>query len=386
MHSTWLCSENTSKIALFTIACTVLIAHATSFNPNAETSVTTSTSSLSSEAGTTPEQHVNSLADEIEHEEFIDTDSQQPHSRRKRLIWITDDGRLALPPGTSLTFTPTIAMPLVRHPPEGFFSNLTISFPVTIDFDKLGLTDNQNPLGDLPPIFARSFGHSAGEMLGGYMSKLLHLKRKRDLSNQNMIPRTTTNGNFKINEHSRYDGDNDEQMPQLPERFKHIFHGGERVILYGVVEDFLATFGMNGKACLLRTICEIHSRTVDHYGVFGEMAKLFLTVTRSPFSDLIPEYVKAQEIGEGRTAPGECFPYYKDCPRSVFKAMQKHKYRESQHGEYHEQEVEEITKSSQIAAADILDQQIVNDDPNPENNEIKRESIKIRKANSLYRM
>lgn len=54
-----------------------------------------------------------------------------PHIRKKRLIWITDDGRLALPPGTSLTFTPTIAMPLVRHPPEGFFSNLTISFPVT---------------------------------------------------------------------------------------------------------------------------------------------------------------------------------------------------------------------------------------------------------------
>lgn len=50
-----------------------------------------------------------------------------------------------------------------------------------------------------------------------------------------------------------------------------------RVILYGVVEDFLSTFGMNGKACLLRTICEVHSRSVDHFGVFGEMAKLFLT-------------------------------------------------------------------------------------------------------------
>lgn len=50
-----------------------------------------------------------------------------------------------------------------------------------------------------------------------------------------------------------------------------------RVILYGVIEDFLSTFGMNGKACLLRTICEIHSRKIDHYGVFGEMTKLFLT-------------------------------------------------------------------------------------------------------------
>lgn len=63
--------------------------------------------------------------------DYAGDDPDTPHIRRKRLIWITDDGRLALPPGTALTFTPTISMPLVRHPPEGFFSNLTISFPVT---------------------------------------------------------------------------------------------------------------------------------------------------------------------------------------------------------------------------------------------------------------
>lgn len=134
MTSTWLCLENTSRIVLFTtIALTVLIAAqaqaiTTKSSPNADsTSATTTTTSAQQQE----QQHENSLDDDIEHEEFIDTDSQQPHSRRKRLIWITDDGRLALPPGTSLTFTPTIAMPLVRHPPEGFFSNITISFPVT---------------------------------------------------------------------------------------------------------------------------------------------------------------------------------------------------------------------------------------------------------------
>lgn len=130
MTLTWLCLENTSKIVLFLIAFTVLIAHtATSSSSSFTTTSTVNTDAESTEAKT--ETHANSLADDIEHEEFIDTDSQQPHSRRKRLIWITDDGRLALPPGTSLTFTPTIALPLVRHPPEGFFSNLTISFPLT---------------------------------------------------------------------------------------------------------------------------------------------------------------------------------------------------------------------------------------------------------------
>ncbi|KAH8406792.1 hypothetical protein KR222_003431 [Zaprionus bogoriensis] len=234
-------------------------------------------------------------------------EAHAPHIRKKRLIWITDDGRLALPPGTSLTFTPTIAMPLVRHPPEGFFSNLTISFPVTIDFDKLGLTDNQNPLGDIP-FLSRSFGHSAGRMVGDYVSRYLHVqRRKRDLSAQQGKP-------YKIHEELL-------DYPALPAGLQHIFHGGERVLLYGVVEDFLSTFGMDGKACLLRTICEMHARSLDKFGVFGEMTKLFLTVTKSPFADLIPEYVRAQRVGEGKQAPGECFPYYKACPKSIFKAL-----------------------------------------------------------------
>ncbi|KAH8314633.1 hypothetical protein KR074_004885 [Drosophila pseudoananassae] len=267
-----------------------------------------------------------------------------PHIRRKRLIWITDDGRLALPPGTALTFTPTISMPLVRHPPEGFFSNLTISFPVTIDFDKLGLTDNQNPLGDLPPLFARSFGHEAGHMVGEYVARYLHVqRRKRDLSEQRS--RADEDQPFKVQEEGP-------KFPELPAGLQHIFHGGERVLLYGVVEDFLSTFGMDGKACLLRTICEMHSRSLEKFGVFGEISKLFLTVTKSPFADLVPDYVQAQEVGEGKQAPGECFPYYKACPKSIFKALAskyskpapatktKHpKTTERPKGEYYEQQV-----------------------------------------------
>ncbi|KAI8040282.1 uncharacterized protein LOC128258454 [Drosophila gunungcola] len=267
-----------------------------------------------------------------------------PHIRKKRLIWITDDGRLALPPGTSLTFVPTIAMPLVRHPPEGFFSNLTISFPVTIDFDKLGLTDNQNPLGDLPPLFARSFGHEAGHMVGEYVARYLHVqRRKRDLSEQRS--RSGEDHPFKVHEEGP-------KFPELPAGLQHIFHGGERVLLYGVVEDFLSTFGMDGKACLLRTICEMHSRSLEKFGVFGEMTKLFLTVTKSPFSDLVPDYVQAQEVGEGKQAPGECFPYFKDCPKSIFKALsskyskpapaaktKRTKPTDRPVGEYHEEQV-----------------------------------------------
>lgn len=64
-------------------------------------------------------------------DEHDQTLGDQPHSRKKRLIWITDDGRLALPPGTVLSITPTLSLPLVRYPPDGFLSNITMSFPLT---------------------------------------------------------------------------------------------------------------------------------------------------------------------------------------------------------------------------------------------------------------
>lgn len=71
-------------------------------------------------------------------EETKDDDpDNKPHSRQKRLIWVTDDGRLALPPGTSLTITPTLALPFVRYPPDGFFSNISISLPLTSKFFNL---------------------------------------------------------------------------------------------------------------------------------------------------------------------------------------------------------------------------------------------------------
>lgn len=106
-------------------------------------------------------------------------DSQKPHSRKKRLIWITDDGRLALPPGTVLSITPTLSLPLVRYPLEGFLSNMTMSFPLTIDFDKLGLTDNENPLGVLPPLLARSMGRAAGSYLGEQWTYLAYIYRNK---------------------------------------------------------------------------------------------------------------------------------------------------------------------------------------------------------------
>lgn len=76
------------------------------------------------------DEHVEKLPVDSDHQE-IPGKSNEPHSRKKRLIWVTEDGRLALPPGTAMTITPTLALPLVRYPPDGFLSNITISLPLT---------------------------------------------------------------------------------------------------------------------------------------------------------------------------------------------------------------------------------------------------------------
>ena len=51
--------------------------------------------------------------------------------RQKRFLWMTQEKRLVLPPGTQLVLTPTLAMPLLRYPPSGLDANLTISTPFT---------------------------------------------------------------------------------------------------------------------------------------------------------------------------------------------------------------------------------------------------------------
>jgi len=65
----------------------------------------------------------------------VHEEKNTPHSRQKRLLWITTDGRLALPPGTRLTITPSLSLPFVRYPPDGFLSNMSISLPFTSQCD-----------------------------------------------------------------------------------------------------------------------------------------------------------------------------------------------------------------------------------------------------------
>lgn len=50
-----------------------------------------------------------------------------------------------------------------------------------------------------------------------------------------------------------------------------------RALLYGIAEDLLANFGLSGKECLLRAICEIQAHPLKNFGFVGEVMKLFFT-------------------------------------------------------------------------------------------------------------
>lgn len=47
----------------------------------------------------------------------------------------------------------------------------------SVDFDKLGLTDNENPYGDFPSFLARSMGSSAASMMAEYVGHYLDRRR-----------------------------------------------------------------------------------------------------------------------------------------------------------------------------------------------------------------
>lgn len=84
----------------------------------------------------------------------------------------------------------------------------------------MGLTDNQNPLGVLPPVFARSMGEAAGTLLADYVGQFLKSRRKREIN-------TMKNENFEINSNF-IEEDEEYKVPELPEEHKYAFHGGER--------------------------------------------------------------------------------------------------------------------------------------------------------------
>jgi len=192
------------------------------------------------------------------------------HTQRVKRFSMFGHKKMALPPGTRLTVTPTVFLPFVRELPAGFLSSLTFSLPFTIDFDELGFTDNDSFFGVFPG-FQRM------------MQMVFGSRRPTRAANYN---------------------------------------GGHRMLVYRALEDTLYNFGLNGRDCLLRAICEIHESPLHGHGLLGELLQFIFTVSNSP--DLGGEssaYIQAESVGRDR---GDCTIYHAKCPRSLFNYDDKH--------------------------------------------------------------
>ncbi|XP_060527037.1 uncharacterized protein LOC132702444 isoform X2 [Cylas formicarius] len=83
----------------------------------------------------------------------------------------------------------------------------------------------------------------------------------------------------------------------------NIDNTSDRAMFYNVVESMLNKEGINGRDCLLRTICENaeHSASNDFNGFYGQILHILLTPsygTDEPDLDLDIAYVDAQSAGE----------------------------------------------------------------------------------------
>ncbi|KAK9702621.1 DM4/DM12 family [Popillia japonica] len=90
----------------------------------------------------------------------------------------------------------------------------------------------------------------------------------------------------------------------------------DRMIAYQSMETVLTSYGMNGRACLLRGICENAMDSVHHdgNGILGELLHIFLSPDYGDGevdTDLDPVYVDAQQAGYYGV---DCLSLYPNCP------------------------------------------------------------------------
>ncbi|XP_076058669.1 uncharacterized protein LOC143035689 [Oratosquilla oratoria] len=175
-----------------------------------------------------------------------------------------------------MAFSASINLPLARDIPAGYSASMTISIPFGLDLDALGWTDELNPWGLWP-----------------FLSLITRKKRSSW-----------------------------EPMPGVN------YAGGDRELLYQILEDYLYNLGFEGHGCLLRAICEMFEMPLHNHGFVGELLEIFLSPSRSPWSNLrLKPYLEAERHGR---VTGECWRYYKGCKQSFFTMNNEKKWRQKQ--------------------------------------------------------
>ncbi|KAK8738499.1 hypothetical protein OTU49_003909 [Cherax quadricarinatus] len=90
----------------------------------------------------------------------------------------------------------------------------------------------------------------------------------------------------------------------------------DRHTFYGLIETVFDKFGINGKECLLRAVCEGSQSSILGIGILGEVITALLTASSSSSSDLMHDYVEAEYHGRSYD---NCNSIYPACPVSLFR-------------------------------------------------------------------
>ncbi|XP_064101337.1 uncharacterized protein LOC135211997 [Macrobrachium nipponense] len=92
----------------------------------------------------------------------------------------------------------------------------------------------------------------------------------------------------------------------------------DRMGIYSVLIDTISRFGLDGKSCLLRAVCEVAESPLRDDGLLGEIINIVLTASYGTTSNELYDYVNAEYYGR---AYGSCWSAYPDCPVSIFKVF-----------------------------------------------------------------
>ncbi|KAK3863471.1 hypothetical protein Pcinc_030776, partial [Petrolisthes cinctipes] len=115
----------------------------------------------------------------------------------------------------------------------------------------------------------------------------------------------------------------------------------DQLDLFHQIERNIALSGLDGRACVLRFICEMQIHSFSHNSIFGEMLNLLFTPKPGDYNSILEDYVSAEMTGQNEaqrdnkpqhttkqqpdeTTTQTCAERYASCPVSVFKAFQRY--------------------------------------------------------------
>ncbi|XP_041980632.1 uncharacterized protein LOC121734217 [Aricia agestis] len=102
-------------------------------------------------------------------------------------------------------------------------------------------------------------------------------------------------------------------FPNLPIVSSRHSRSITRQLAYTVLETSFKENGMNGKECLLRSICEAAETPLYNNGLIGDIMHIIFTPSTSREEAIDDEYYEAELNGRR----GDCDEYLDDCPLSI---------------------------------------------------------------------